>query len=56
MKKQYLSPTTLVVSLTHCSNILAGSPGIITSESAADKNGTVLSRRGGSFWDDDDDE
>jgi hypothetical protein len=54
MKKQYISPITFVISVTIQSNILAGSPGIDASEGPASGSSTVLSRQGGSFWDDDD--
>jgi hypothetical protein len=55
MKKPYISPSTLVVTINHHSHILAGSPGITTSETSASQGSDVLSRSG-SFWDDDDEE
>lgn len=53
MKKQYTSPSTLVVTITHQTHILAGSPGIATSEKSASGSSEVLSRQGGDFWDED---
>lgn len=55
MKKHYISPITLVVTITQQSHILAGSPGIATSERSASGSSEVLSRKGGSFWDDEED-
>ena len=50
-KKQYISPTLQIVCLAQQTRILAGSPGIGTSEGPAMKDGEVLSRSG-DFWDD----
>lgn len=55
MKKQYISPITLVVTIAHQTHILAGSPGIGTNEGPASGSSEVLSRRGGSIWDDEED-
>lgn len=55
MKKSYMSPSTLVVTIVNKSHILTSSPGISTTEAAASGSGDVLSRQGGSFWDDEED-
>lgn len=56
MKKTYLSPSICVVPLNCHSHLLTGSPGIGTNGGPADKDLDVLSRRGGSFWDDEGEE
>jgi len=53
MKKQYLSPNTLVITISQESHILAGSPGIYTNERSASGSSDVLSRQDSGFWDDD---
>ena len=53
-KKIYSAPTIHIVSILHQTHIMNGSPGIATSEGPASRNGEVLSRRGDSFWDDED--
>lgn len=53
MKKPYISPRTLVITISQQSHILAGSPGIATNERAASGSSDVLSRQGDGFWDDD---
>lgn len=52
MKKQYISPNTLVITITNQLHILTGSPGISTCSDSADENLEILSRQGNSFWDD----
>jgi hypothetical protein len=51
MKKQYIAPKTLTVNILH-THILAGSPGITTSETSALQGGEVLGRESSfSAWD-----
>lgn len=52
MKKQYISPSTLVITVTSQSHILNSSPGILTNERSASGSSAVLSRQGDGFWDD----
>lgn len=52
MKKLYISPSILVVAVNHQAHILAGSPGITTSNRAASREGEVLGRESRfSAWD-----
>lgn len=55
MKKTYIRPVIRTIVLNVHTQILAGSPGVETSTEYADPDGTVLSRRGRGFWDDDED-
>jgi hypothetical protein len=53
MKKSYISPSILVVALNHQTHILAGSPGIATSNGVASGSGEVLGRESSfSTWGD----
>ena len=53
MKKIYISPNILVVAINNKSNILAGSPGITTSEGSAQQYEEVLGRQSHfSTWED----
>lgn len=53
MKRQYISPSTLVITITNKSHILTGSLGILTNERSASGSSEVLSRQHSSFLDDD---
>ena len=53
MKKQYKAPLLTFVTISHQTQLLSASPGIVTSEGPASATEEVLSRQGGSFWDDD---
>lgn len=53
MKKQYTSPTTLAVVIQATHQLLAGSEVGINSEKEISNSSSILSRRrGSSFWDD----
>ena len=52
MKKKYISPSILAVAINHQTHIMAGSPGITTSNRAASREGEVLARESRfSAWD-----
>ena len=54
MKKKYISPSILAVAINYQTHILAGSPGVATSESSASGKSAVLGRQGSfSVWEDD---
>ena len=53
MKKEYINPKTIVVNV-ELQNLMEASQ--LEVGGTATKGGTVLSRDGGSFWDDDDDD
>lgn len=54
MKETYIKPSVITVVMNVQKTILAGSPGVGLSDSAATKDGGVLSRKAGSFWDEED--
>ena len=52
MKKINITPSVMTVVVNIQKTILTVSPGVGLSESAATKDGGVLSRETGSFWED----
>ena len=58
MKKTYFAPEIKVVTIQFASSMLAGSPTMTLNKDEEDEveGGAALSPRGGSLWDDDEDE
>jgi len=52
--KKYIKPTIDVIVLNTSNNLLVGSIGINSTESAVDASNAAARRRGG-FWDEEDD-